>query len=250
MNVLIIEDEKLAAERMARMLRQIDPSIYITGSLDTIGKAVSWLQKNNHPDLILLDIHLGDGKSFDILEKVDLKSHIIFITAYDKYAIKAFKYNSIDYLLKPLKMQDLQFAYNKFQNQFASREENTSIPGIIRQLNKATFKSRFLVRQASMLISINTEEVAFVYTRDRSHFIKTHSGIDYTIDNNLDELEEQLDPLHFFRVNRQFIVRFSAIDKVVAWFDNKIKLHVKPIAYEEIIISRLRAGDFKKWLDK
>lgn len=250
MNALIIEDEKLACGRLKKMLQETDPAMEIAALLDSVEKSISWLQANEAPDLILLDIHLGDGKSFEIFEKVNVNSYIIFITAYDEYAVKAFKYNSIDYLLKPLKMKDFEFAYYKFKKQYSTDKPKTGISGLINEVNKRTFKNRFLVRQASMLISIRTDEVAFVYTKERAHYIKTHSGIDYPIDNNLDELEEQLDPEEYFRVNRQFIVRYSAIDKVYAWFDNKIKLQIKPVPYEDIVISRLRAPDFKRWLDK
>ena len=250
MNILIIEDENLAAEKLKKMLHQLDDSIQILAVVDTVKRAVDWLKTNNHPDLMLLDIHLGDGKSFDIFKEVDISSHVIFITAYDDYAIKAFKYNCVDYLLKPLKIKDLEYAYNKFKNQYPLQINRPSISGLISQMNKNSFKTRFLVRQATMLISVKTGEVAYSYTKDRAHFIKTTSGQDYPIDNNLDELENQLDPDEYFRVNRQFIVRYSAIDKVYAWFDNKIKLLVNPAPYEEIIISRLRATEFKKWLDK
>jgi len=250
MTALIIEDEKLAAEKLERMLAGEDSTIRLTGVLDTVKRSVEWLQNNSHPDLILLDIHLGDGKSFEIFEKIDVKSYIIFITAYDEYAIKAFKYNSIDYLLKPLKKKDFSFAMEKFRKQASSGAAAANISPVINEINTKSYKNRFLVKQANLLISKPASEIAFAYTRERNHYIKTTSGIDYMIDNNLEELEEQLDPNDFFRVNRQFIVRYSAIDQVFPWFDNKIKLTVKPLAYEDIIISRLKATEFKKWLDK
>jgi DNA-binding LytR/AlgR family response regulator len=250
MNVLIIEDENLAAEKLKKMLRQLDDSIIVVAVLDTVERAIDWLKENDHPDLMLLDIHLGDGKSFDIFEAVEVNSYVVFVTAYDEYALKAFKYNSIDYLLKPLKIKDLEFAYNKFKSRYSSVGKHTGISGVITQMNKKSFKTRFLVRQATMLISVKTAEVAYSYTKDRSHFIKTMSGIDYPIDNNLDELEHQLDPDEYFRVNRQFLVRYSAIDQVYAWFDNKIKVKVNPVSCDDIIISRLKATEFKKWLDK
>lgn len=250
MNVLIIEDENLAAERLKRMLKQLDDNIQILAVLETVKISINWLNHHDHPDLILLDIHLRDGKSFDIFEEVEINSHIIFITADDDCAIKAFKYNSIDYLLKPLKIKELEFAYSKFRIHHSMSTPRPGISGIITQMNEKSFKTRFLVRQASMLISVKTGEVAYSYTKDRSHFIKTTSDIDYPIDSNLDELEDQLDPDEYFRVNRQFIVRYSAIERIYSWFDNKIKLQVKPVAYEDIIISRLRATEFKKWLDK
>lgn len=250
MTILIVEDENPAAEKLKRMLQQLDDRIQVLSVVSTVERAVEWLRNNQHPDLILLDIHLGDGKSFDIFNQVEINCHIIFITAYDEYAIRAFKFNSIDYLLKPLKIRDLEYAYNKFKSQFPVQSNRPGISGLITQMNKNSFKTRFLVRQATLLISIKTGEVAYAYTKDRGHFIKTTSGQDYPIDNNLDELEDQLDPDEYFRVNRQFIIRYSAIETVYAWFDNKIKLQVQPASFEDIIISRLRATEFKKWLDK
>lgn len=250
MKVLIIEDENLAAERLKKMLYQLDENIQILAILDTVQRSVDWLKNNEHPDLILLDIHLGDGKSFDIFSEIEVRSYIIFITGYDEYAIKAFKYNSLDYLLKPLKIKELEKAYNKFKDRYPLQSGRPGISSLVTQMDKSSFKTRFLVRQATMLISVKTQEVAYSYTKDRNHYIKTTSGFDYPIDNNLDELQVQLDPDEYFRVNRQFIVRYSAIDKVYAWFDNKIKLLVHPVPYEDIIISRLRATEFKKWLDK
>ncbi|MGN6619098.1 MAG: LytR/AlgR family response regulator transcription factor [Ilyomonas sp.] len=250
MNAIIIEDENLAADRLEKMLRSTDETIEVVAKIDTVAKSLDWLKNNEHPDLIFLDIHLGDGKSFEIFEKIEVKSYIIFTTAYDEYAIKAFKYNSVDYLLKPIKRKDFIFAVEKFRKQFLSGGQQHNVSQVINQLNKKSYKNRFLVRQATLIKSIKTEDVAFAYTKDRSHFIKLNSGEDYPIDINLDELEEQLNPDEYFRVNRQFIIRYSAIDQAFAWFDNKIKLQVKPVAYEDIIISRLRATEFKKWLDK
>jgi DNA-binding LytR/AlgR family response regulator len=250
MKVLIIEDEKLAADRLQKMLLKEDEGSQVVAMLDTVAKSVEWLRHHPAPDLILLDIELGDGKSFDIFQKVDVSSHIIFITAFDEYAIKAFKYNSIDYLLKPLKKKDLVFALEKFKKQLSFNGTQVNISPVIKEMIANTPKTRFLVRQATELISIKTAEVAYVYTRDRCHYIKTNAGEDYQIDNNLEELELQLDPHQFFRVNRQFIVSFSSIRQMFAWFDSKLKITVTPAAYEDIIISRLKANEFKKWLNK
>jgi two-component system LytT family response regulator len=238
MTALIVEDEPLAAEKLIKMLSAEDESIQVTGPLDTVEKAVSYLKENPAPDIIFLDM------------EVEVNSHIIFITAFDEYALRAFKYNSIDYLLKPLKRKDLSFALDKFRQHFSFTQSKSEIAGIIRQLQQKEYRSRFLLRQGTRLFSVHTNEVAIAYTRERLHYIRTFSDAHYLIDNNLDELEEQLDPEKFFRVNRQFIVSFNAIDQAYAWFDGKIKLMVKPAAYEDIIISRLRANDFKKWMGK
>lgn len=250
MNVLIVEDEKLAAERLSKLVTREDESLSVVAIVDTVSKAIDYLKNNPEPDLILLDIELGDGKSFDIFEKVDVQSHIIFITAFDEYALKAFKYNSIDYLLKPLKKKDFTAALEKFKQYHAAKANRNNISPVIRDLHHKNFKTRFLVRQASRLVSVPVTEVAYAYTRERYHYIKTTGNLDFPIDNNLDELEEQLDPARFFRVNRQFVISYEAIDQVFSWFDSKVKLTVKPEAYEDIIISRLKANEFKKWLSQ
>lgn len=250
MTALIVEDEPLAAERLIKMLAAEDQSIQVLHVLDTVEKAVFFLKENTAPDIIFLDIELGDGKSFEIFEEVDVNSHIVFISAFDDYALKAFKYNSIDYLLKPLKRKDLSFALEKFRQHFTLTQSKSEIADILRQLQQKEYRSRFLLRQGTRLFSVHTNEVAIAYTRERLHYIRTFSDTHHLIDNNLDELESQLDPEKFFRVNRQFIVSFNAIEQAYAWFDGKIKLMVKPAAYEDIIISRLRANDFKKWMGK
>lgn len=250
MTALIVEDEPLAAEKLIKMLAVEDENIQVLHVLDTVEKAVFFLKENPAPDIIFLDIELGDGKSFEIFEEVEVNSHIVFISAFDDYALKAFKYNSIDYLLKPLKRKDLSFALDKFRQQFTLTQSKSEIAGILRQLQQKEYRSRFLLRQGTRLFSIHTNDVAIAYTRERLHYIRTFSDTHHLIDNNLDELESQLDPEKFFRVNRQFIVSFNAIEQAYAWFDGKIKLMVKPAAYEDIIISRLRANDFKKWMGK
>jgi DNA-binding LytR/AlgR family response regulator len=250
MNALIIEDESLAADRLIKMLAKEDEDIQVLAVLDTVEKSVAWLREHPGPDVIFLDIELGDGKSFDIFEEVAVNAHIIFITAFDEYAIRAFKYNSIDYLLKPLKKADLTAALTKFRQYYAMSGADIDMSAIVKALRRKEYKSRFLVATGTRLFSVNITEVALVYTRDRQHYLKTFAGVDYPVDNNLDELETQLNPEHFFRVNRQFIINHAAIDQVFAWFDGKIKLQVKPAAYEDIIISRLRAADFKRWLGK
>lgn len=252
MKALIVEDEKLAANRLINMLVELDETIDVLDVLDSIESSVAYLRDHPAPDLIFMDIELGDGKSFEILEQVPINSYIIFITAFDEYAIRAFKFNSIDYILKPLKKEDLQFALQKFRNTADSSVRNLNLQNLLREFRAADtgYKTRFLVKKATRLISVDAEEVALIYTKGRVNFIKTFDANEYIIDNNLDELETQLDPTHFFRVNRQFITHYKAIDKIFSWFDGKLKLSVQPAAYEDIIISRLKANAFKKWLGK
>ncbi|WP_207514690.1 LytR/AlgR family response regulator transcription factor [Longitalea luteola] len=252
MTVVIIEDEALAAERLSRFVKEYDAAIEIKACLDTVRSAVAWFEEKGSPDLILLDIELGDGKSFEIFKEVEVTSHIIFVTAFNEYAIQAFKYNSIDYLLKPLVKEELFFALDKYKAQ-TSNSKPVDLTALIEQLQpkaEKEYKSRFLVKKGSRYFSIEAANVAHIYTRERVHYIKTFDGVDYIIENNLDVLEEQLSPAIFFRVNRQFIVNYTSVKEVITWFDGKLKLMIHPAPYEEIIISRLKAGDFKNWLNK
>ena len=252
MKVLIVDDEKLAANRLVKMLREQEEDIEVAEVLDSIDAVVAYLENHAEPDLIFMDVELGDGKSFDILNKVSVRSHIIFITAFEEYAIRAFKYNSVDYLLKPLKREDLAFALRKYKNVSAAATGTVNVQELLGGLwsKEKEYKTRFLVKKATRLFSINVEEVALVFKKGRTNFIKTFDGAEYIVDNNLDELETQLDPAQFFRANRQFITNHRSIDKVYTWFDGKIKLMVNPPSYEEIMISRLRSNDFKRWLGK
>ncbi|OQP65923.1 hypothetical protein A3860_15135 [Niastella vici] len=252
MTVVIIEDEALAAERLTRFVKEYDAGIEIKAWLDTVKGAVKYFDENGSPDLVLLDIELGDGKSFEIFKEVEVTSHIIFVTAFNEYAIQAFKYNSVDYLLKPLVKEELYFALDKYKSQ-ANAIKPVDLTALIEQLQpkaEKEYKTRFLVKKGSRYFSIEAKNVAHVYTRERVHYIKTFDGADYIIENNLDVLEQQLSPETFFRVNRQFIVNYTSVKEVITWFDGKLKLIIKPDPFEEIIISRLKAGDFKNWLNK
>ena len=253
MKVLIIEDEKLAAQRLAKMLEESTEKVDIQGILHTVEASVEYLKNSPEPDLIFLDIQLGDGKSFDIFKKVQVNSRIIFTTAFDEYALKAFRYNSVDYLLKPLKKKDLEAALAKYFAQMPPKSDTTS--EVFRMLQSIRregrpYKNRFLVKKGSRLLSIGAEEVSFIYTKDRINHIKTQSGDDYMIDENLEELEAGLDPEKFYRANRQFIVNYAAVKQAVVWFDGKLKLVVNPAPHEEVIVSRLKASEFKRWMGK
>ncbi|MBN9298056.1 MAG: response regulator transcription factor [Filimonas sp.] len=243
MNVLIIENEALAANRLKKILNDTEPTAAIVDTLDSVQSAVDFFANNPEPDLIFLDIELGDGQSFDILKQHTIQSPVIFTTAYNEYAIKAFRLNSIDYLLKPVNKDALSAALQKFKLQ-SQRNIVQTLP------YNQHYKKRFLAKRGTRLYPICITEVAYFYTKDRIHWLKTNDNNDFMIENNMDELEGMIDPEDFFRVNRQFIIQYNSIDKVHAWFDGKLKLSVKPAASEDIIISRLRAGEFKKWLGK
>ncbi|HUC82684.1 MAG TPA: LytTR family DNA-binding domain-containing protein [Flavisolibacter sp.] len=251
MKIVIIEDEKQAVERFRQVLSDIE-EVEVLNVLDTVKSSVRYLQTAPPADLLFMDIQLGDGKSFEILDQVEVKCPIIFITAFDEYAIQAFKYNSIDYLLKPVKKADLEFAIDKYKNALKEKYDYKGLASLLNQFKSEApeYKSRFLVKKGTRFFSINAADVSHAYTRERVQYIKTFDNSDYMIDSNLDDLEKQLNPADFFRVNRQFIVHHKAVDQALAWFDGKMKLIIQPAAYEDIVISRLRANDFKKWLGK
>ena len=251
MNLLIVEDENLAARRIRKMAEELDPRVNVAGMTDCIESTVEWLQNNEAPDLILMDIELADGQCFEIFNQVKVTSPIIFTTAYDEHAIRAFKLNSIDYLLKPVNAEDLRSAYEKFISLHKPAPVNydlTSLVNALRNDNQSTFKQRFLIKHGQKLIPVETGSIAYFYTEDKVSFLKTFQDQRYMVDHSLDELEKMLDPRSFFRANRQFIICPRALDGIHHHFNGKLKVMLKPSTGEEVFVSRERAGDFKTWL--
>lgn len=253
MKVLIIEDEAVAVQRLSDMLRNLDRDIEIAGVLDSVEASINFLETAPALDLIFMDIELGDGQSFNILEKVQIDTPIIFITAYQEHALKAFKQNSIDYLLKPLNKEDLAAAitkYKRLHNHPAQQLQRNVLEFLkgATTANLGAAKDRFLAKAGTRLISVPIESIAYFYTKERIQFLKTFNNEDYILDRTLDEIEADLDSKAFFRANRQFVVGYKSIEKVHSWFSGKLKVQVQPASYEDVIVSRLRAADFKKWL--
>jgi two-component system LytT family response regulator len=257
MNILIIEDEAIAARRIKKMVNDFDCNHHIVGQLDSVESAVNWFENNPEPDLILCDIELADGQSFEIFHKTTVKSPVIFTTAYDEYAIKAFKVNSVDYLLKPIKEEDLKNSLEKFkqlQKTFAAENKASfNIQSLLEELNnqkQATFnyRERFLIKQGQRYFTINTAETAYFYTKGKAVFLKCWDNKEFIIDYSLDDLEKVMDPKQFFRANRQFLVELKSVDKIHMWFNSKLKVQLKPEATEELIVSREKASEFKQWL--
>jgi len=251
---LLVEDEIHAAERLKKMLREADPDIEIIDVLDSVESTVNWLRNNPAPELLFLDIQLADGRSFDIFEHVKVKSPVIFTTAYDEYAIKAFKLNSIDYLLKPVKTEDLKKSIQKFRSikrYFSESDLESKIFSVISNIQYKTknFKNRFLVNKGDSLIPVSVDEIAYFYAEDKENFIITFTGNRYFVNYSLDSLEEMLDSSVFFRVNRQFILAANAVIKVHNYFNYKLKIEANPKTDKEIIISRAKTGEFKNWLN-
>ncbi len=250
MNILIIEDEKIAANNLSKMIRKIDKGINILAKIDSIEESVLWLS-NNTADLIFLDIHLADGLCFNIFEKIKIKTPIIFTTAYDQYAIRAFQVNSIDYLLKPIEIHQLEQSLNKFKELNLIQNSNTlDFNALIDFYNKKVkYQERFIVRYAQKIKSINIDDIAYFYINAETVFICTKDNNNYPIEYTLDKLENIINPKDFFRVNRQFIVNISSIENMHSLSKSRIKIELSPKAQKEIIVSFNRMSNFRKWLN-
>jgi len=249
MNVVVIEDERLTAERLISLVKKYDPSINVLAQITSVGEALSWF--NAHPthsvDLIFMDIHLEDGDSFQIVSKLDLKTAIVFTTAFDEYMIKAFKVNSIDYLLKPINYEELAVAIDKFKS---LRTTPVNISGLINQLNNTQFKDRFMVTVGTKIRSVKTDTIAYFYLEEKTVLLVTTDGMTLPIDYSLDKLTQIVDPRQFFRVSRQFIVSLNSIQMVHTISAGKLKLDMMPKTKQEVAVSADRASDFKQWLGK
>lgn len=252
MNYLIIEDERLSAERLEGMVKKLFPEFVLVKTLDSVKSAVKWLSSNEHPALGFFDIQLADGLSFEIFEQVQPRFPVIFTTAFNEYAIRAFKVNSIDYLLKPIDEEELKQSVIKFQQGNGSRSATLESEAIAKtlQLLSNSYKSRFLVKVGEHLRMIPVDEIAVFISMEKSTFIRTYNGRDYGIDFTLEQVEGLVDPKKFFRVNRKFIVDIKSIQDIIAYSNSRLKLKLAVTTDEEVIVSRERVGEFKDWLEK
>jgi two-component system LytT family response regulator len=251
MKILIIEDEPAAARRLERFIAKLEPSADINKVLSSVEDAVGWLKTHPHPEVIFMDIQLEDGDSFEILNQVEVSSYIIFITAFDEFAIKAFKYNSIDYLLKPLKEPELQAALNKYHGiKAADPGANFDYKKLAETIekNQSGKPKRLLIHIGSQLKTIEMIDIAYVFTKNKLVYTTTFDGNKLPIDFSLDQFEEMSDAHTFFRINRQFIVNVASIDKMHVYSKSRVKLVLKPICEEETIVSTERSSTFKKWI--
>lgn len=250
MNVVIIEDEKLSADHLTLLLKRVDSHIQVVKYLDSVKATVKAFEEGLQADLLFLDIHLADGNSFEIFNKIETEIPIIFTTAYDNYAIQAFKQNSVDYLLKPISQKDLTFAIEKFKKQQTNPQkqliENITIA--YQQLNKQ-YKNRFLVKSGQSIDTITTDEIHHFETQDSLSFLVTKKGSRYAIDYTLDQLEKMLQPSDFFRINRKIILHIKAIEKVNTYFNGRLSIVTNHLENDAKIVSRERVNDFKAWLD-
>lgn len=254
MNVLVIEDELYSARRLEKMLKELAPELHILALLESVAQSVRWLKEHPAPDLIFMDIQLSDGSSFEIFSKTNVASPVIFVTAYDEYALQAFKVNSIDYLLKPIDKGELERSLEKFNrlNQQTSPPRNTDVTQIIKSLREAkpNYKTRFLVKTGQTFITIFTQDIAYFFADHKLVYLVTREGKKHLVDQTLEELEDQLDPKNFFRLNRQFVASVNAIAKLHNYFNHKLKVELIPPTDIEILISREKAPEFKTWLNE
>ena len=252
MKVIIIEDEKPAARRLSRMLNEL--SIEPLTMLHSVEEAVNWFLSNEHPDLIFLDIQLSDGLSFEIFDEVEIESAIIFTTAYDEYALKAFKLNSVDYLLKPIDSDELENAVQKFKSLYNTKENVTFDLNQLKNIisnnlgNTNNYKKRFTIKIGQHIKMISTASIECFYSENKATNIHTIDNRSYLIDDTLDNLEEKLKPETFFRVSRKYVVNINAIKDIISYTNSRLKLILQSYSESEIIVSRERVRDFKNWI--
>jgi len=250
MKIVIIEDEVFAARRLENMIREIDPQIEVVAKLESVSESVAWLKSNAQPDLIFLDIQLEDDLSFAIFEQVQVRSKIIFTTAFDEYAIKAFKFNSIDYLLKPINNDELSNAIEKFRSwkaETAQVIDATMLRDLLRP--QPAYRERFMVTVGDKLKTINVSDIAYFFSAAGITFVVMNSKQQYSLDFSLDNLKEMLNPKEFFRVNRQYLIGLKSIDKVVVYPKSRLKLVLNPPTDSDLFVSIDKAPEFKQWMD-
>ena len=251
MKALIIEDEIMAAKALKKLLGEVSPGIEIVGVLESIEDSVEWIEENPMPDVIFMDIHLADGSSFAIFDKVSITCPVIFTTAYDEYALKAFEVNSIDYLLKPVSKEALDRAMRKLHTLSETRVNSDQVEKLLSQLGeKKKYRNYFLLPERDKLVPLSVSNVAYAYIEAKTVKMVTYDNKSYYLTQTLDDLIAQLDPHEFFRANRQFVVARKAIKDVSIWFGNKLAINLIMETPERVIVSKARVGEFKFWFTK
>ncbi len=252
---LIIEDEKLAAEHLQRLIKETGIKMEIGQVISSVDEALFWFASNPMPDLIFLDVQLSDGLSFEIFNHVNITCPIIFTTAYEEYAIKAFKFNSIDYLLKPVSVNDLKYAMDQFisiSNNFNESYNQTlryKVDHVMKMLT-SNYKSRFVVNVGMHIKSIDVEKINLFYSLERSTFILDNTGKSYDINYSLEQIEKLVDPGQFFRISRKYVVNISAISDIISYSASRLKLKIADLKDDDILVSRSKLAEFKKWLER
>lgn len=254
MNVLIIEDERPAATRLEKLLKKVDAEMVVLDKIDSVKKAVQWFRSaSSSPDLIFMDIQLADGLSFEIFEHVDITVPVIFTTAFDEYALKAFKVNSIDYLLKPVDEDELQGAFDKLNRLGAGKPAKANtLEQITQAMEMLTnkYKSRFLVKVGEHIKSIGVESIFYFFSREKASFCQITDGKNYLLDYSLEQIEGMVDPQVFFRINRKYLISMDAIEDIISYSNSRLKVILKNSNDSDVIVSRDRVSDFKIWLDR
>ena len=250
MKVLLIEDEAPATLRLSKLLLELEPNWNIVGALDEIEASVKWLKDNPAPDLIFMDIHLADGFSFAIFDEIKVVSKVIFVTAYDQYALKAFEVNGLDYLLKPIKKEELERSIARFKAAVSPKEMDYQALSAAMNRKEKLFKERFLIKSGDQLNFVRVTEIAYFLSESSYSFLVTKSGNRYILDSTLDQIENELNPDLFFRVNRKQIIGLESIAKISSFINHRLKIELVPAENSECIVSRNRVGQFKEWLNQ
>ncbi|WP_456461497.1 LytR/AlgR family response regulator transcription factor [Reichenbachiella sp.] len=251
MKVLIVEDEGIAADRLIQLLEQLDASIEVVEHLDSVKSVVEWFESHATPDLAFFDIQLADGLSFEVFEQVEVSCPIIFTTAYDQYAIEAFKVNSIDYLLKPMVEADLQRALDKFQKQ-KQPAQNVDVSALMNLMQQQTksYKERFVIKVGEHLKSVLTEEVEIFLSENKATYLLSKDNKRFIIDFTLDQIQEAVDPKSFFRINRKYLIHIDGIRDIITYSNSRLKLELHHFNADDLIVSREKVAMFKEWLDR
>lgn len=249
MRILIVEDETAAYENLVAILSEIDPDICVEGNTESVSQTISWLQNHINPDLILMDIHLSDGSAFSIFNSLKVEIPVIFTTAYDEYAIEAFKVNSIDYLLKPIKVEDLKRALNKFRK--------WSSPDILQYLSHLSklapvlrFKDKILITEKDKLLPVNVNEISFFYATEKHTSIFLKNGKNYPFSKTLEQISDMLNPVDFIRANKQFVIARDSVKNITIWFDSRLLINPDVEPPERVFVSKNKAAEFKAWITR
>lgn len=257
MKILIVEDEELAVRKLRGLLNEVEPNADILADLDSIESTVEWLETHPAPDIILMDIELVDGQSFEIFERTTINCPVIFITSYDEYAIQAFTVNSVAYLLKPIEKEDIIAAFDKFHQVkafYSTGAPGFSINNLVEELQSRlqpkSYRKRFLTKYANRLATVDTHEIAYFFTEDRVNLFRTYDNRKIMVDYTLEELEQMLDPFDFFRINRSYLIAIKSVQKIDDYFGQRLILQLNPAATEQVIVSREKVSAFKTWMGK
>jgi len=247
--ILIIEDEKPAAEWLRQLIFKFDPQISVLNVIDSVSGAAEWFQKNPAPDLVFMDIQLADGLSFEIFERVKVPCPVIFTTAYEEYAVKAFKVNSLDYLLKPIAFNELEAAFQKFGTRHQEVPVTIDLLNKVKEMLRKQYKTRFVIKVGEHLKSVPVEDILFFYSLDKATYLCTSDFKTYLVDYSLDRISEMVDERRFFRINRKYILSNLSIADIVFYSNSRLKIKLKKPDEESIIVSRDKVPAFKEWLD-